>query len=73
MGNEPNLYPGSQRPANYTNANYVAEWKTRVGAVVSQVLTGNKFGLPIRLFQMGTYVDVAATTLSGSPTANFTL
>lgn len=38
IGNEPNFYPGSNRPISYNMTDYLAEWTTRAQAISEQVL-----------------------------------
>ncbi|KAH9209571.1 hypothetical protein DL95DRAFT_309646, partial [Leptodontidium sp. 2 PMI_412] len=46
IGNECNLYSYmSIRPANYTQDDYVAEWRTIARAVTKEVLVGNPYGI----------------------------
>lgn len=58
IGNEPDLYPGSVRPLNYTEADYVREWKYFADAISRRVMKGNKYGLDWwKIFQALTFVD----------------
>ena len=37
IGNEPNFYPGSDRPASYDPAEYVAQWKEWADALEGNI------------------------------------
>ncbi|KAJ5297794.1 hypothetical protein N7508_008043 [Penicillium antarcticum] len=57
IGNEPDLYPGDVRPASYTVADYVREWREYADAISEHVLKGNRYGLDEwRIFQALTFV-----------------
>ncbi|KAJ5123617.1 hypothetical protein N7448_009714 [Penicillium atrosanguineum] len=58
IGNEPDLYPGSVRPLNFTEADYVREWRYFADAISQRVMKGNKYGLDWwKIFQALTFVD----------------
>lgn len=57
IGNEPDLYPGDVRPADYTVADYVREWREYADAISQHVLKENVYGLDEwRIFQALTFV-----------------
>lgn len=57
IGNEPNVYNfQGYRPANYSQDDYVGEWRQIATAVSENVLTGNQYGInPRTSFQGLTY------------------
>lgn len=57
IGNEPNVYSlQGYRPANYSQNDYVEEWRQIATAVSENVLTGNLYGInPRNSFQALTY------------------
>ncbi|KAJ6443625.1 glycoside hydrolase family 79 [Purpureocillium lavendulum] len=65
IGNEPDLYPGRARPANYTVVDYVREWTRYANAISRRVLRGNRYGLEEwRFFQGLVYANETLGTFS---------
>lgn len=63
IGNEPDLYPGDVRAADYSVKNYVAEWQPFADVISKEVLKGNEFELEEwRLFQALTFATNNAST-----------
>ena len=58
VGNEPDLYPGTVRPLNYSTADYIREWTFFADEISNHVLRGNRYDLNYwRLFQALTFVN----------------
>ncbi|KAH8812788.1 glycoside hydrolase family 79 protein [Xylogone sp. PMI_703] len=58
IGNEPDLYPGQNKPANWSVSNYIAEWLPYADQISREVLADNPYGLDHwRHFQALTYAE----------------